>query len=244
MPSNQKHRGQHPQDAQLFGEKKRADLQQSVVELSWLLSRGYADKSSVKLVGDRYRFKERQRKAILRASCSDQELIWRKEKGLSANQVSGKQLVIDGFNLLITLEAAISGGIILASRDGCYRDIASIHGTYKSVMETPLALDLIGKGMKALGIQSAHWYLDSPVSNSGRLKVKLYEFATANDFDWQVDLVFNPDTILAKSTEIVVSADAWIINECQQFFNLHRYLITSYVTDANVLDFAPDRIKL
>lgn len=240
MPSNQKHRGQHPQDAELFGEKKHADLHQAVEELSWLLSRGYAEKSSVKLVGDRYRFKERQRKAIMRASCSDQELLLREKRGITASHINGKSFQIDGFNLLITLEAAISGGIIIASRDGCYRDIASIHGTYKSVMETPMALEIIGLGMKKLGIESAHWYLDSPVSNSGRLKVKLYEFAAANNLDWQVDLVFNPDTILAKSEATVVSSDAWILNECQQFFNLHGYLIEHFVKDAQVLDF---RIK-
>ena len=237
MPSNQKHRGQHPQDIRLFGLKQQSNLQRAVTELSWLLSRGYADRSSLKLVGDRYRFKERQRKALLRASCRDAELLLREEKEVTAAALAQQNIVIDGFNLLITLEAAISGGVILACRDGCYRDIASIHGTYKSVVETPLALEIIGRGLRELNIAAAHWYLDSPVSNSGRLKVKLSEFAAAHNLRWQIDLVFNPDTVLAKSPAVVVSSDGWILNECQQFFNLHAYLIQRYLPEAQVLDF-------
>ena len=81
-----------------------------------------------------------------------------------------KQLLLDGYNVLTTIEAALSGGVVLACRDGCYRDMASIHGTYRKVEETPPALMLIGKIAAELGVASCLWYLDSPVSNSGRLK--------------------------------------------------------------------------
>ena len=235
MPTHQKHRGQHPQDAHLFGVRYQADLQTAVHDLSWLLSRGYAEKSSLKLVGDRFRLKERQRKAIARAVCTDAQRIERQKKRLSIRDLKDKKVVIDGFNLLISIEAALSGGIILACRDGCFRDIASIHGSYKSVMETPQAVALVGQAMQDLQIQSAHWYLDSPVSNSGRLKTTLREFAETQQLDWQIDLVFNPDKVLAESSEIVVSSDGWILDECQRWFNLARVLIEKYVRDVVIL---------
>ncbi|MFK7934855.1 MAG: DUF434 domain-containing protein [Saprospiraceae bacterium] len=238
MPSHQKHRGQHPQDAALFGVKRQPDICQAVSDLSWLLSRGYAEKSSVKLVGDRFRFKERQRKALSRMACTENQQIKRKGKALIDNDLKNKNIIIDGFNILISLEAALSGGIILSCQDGCFRDIASIHGSYKSVMETPTAIELMGQAMLDLEIKSADWYLDSPVSNSGRLKTVLREFAEANALNWQINLVFNPDTVLAKSTEIVVSSDSWILDECQQWFNLSRYLIERYIPAAIILDSA------
>ena len=53
-------------------------------------------------------------------------------------------LVILAQNQLITIEAALSGGLIFRGRDGCFRDLASIHGTYRKVEETLPALNLIG----------------------------------------------------------------------------------------------------
>lgn len=235
MPSHQKHRGQHPQDASLFGVKNQPDLRRAVSDLSWLRSHGYAEKSSLKLVGDRFRFKERQRKAISRAVCTDAQRTTRKQKLVATKDLKRQSLLIDGFNLLISLEAALSDGIILACRDGCYRDIASIHGSYKNVLETPRAIELIGRAMSDLQLSAAHWYLDSPVSNSGRLKTLLREFAEANQLNWNIDLVFNPDTVLAQTPEIVVSSDGWILDECSQWFNLARYLIDTYIPAAVIL---------
>jgi hypothetical protein len=45
---------------------------------------------------------------------------------LSAQAMRGELLYIDGFNLLTTLEVALSGGIVLLARDGALRDIAGV----------------------------------------------------------------------------------------------------------------------
>jgi hypothetical protein len=67
---------------------------------------------------------------------------------------------------LITIEAAMSGGLIFVGRDGCCRDLASIHGTYRKVTETIPAVKLIGRFLQKVGVTEAVWLLDSPVSNS------------------------------------------------------------------------------
>ena len=54
-------------------------------------------------------------------------------------------VALDGFNCVITLEAALSGGLVLIGRDGCLRDLSSIHGTYRAVSETPRAVELLGE---------------------------------------------------------------------------------------------------
>ena len=62
-------------------------LRSAVSDLSWLLSRGYADKSALKIVGDRYNLLERQRIAVMRCSSSDAALalamLQRAEQSLS-----------------------------------------------------------------------------------------------------------------------------------------------------------------
>ncbi|GAG85455.1 unnamed protein product, partial [marine sediment metagenome] len=74
-------------------------------------------------------------------------------------------IAIDGYNVLITIEAAMSDGIIFKGRDGCFRDLASIHGTYRKVTETIPAVQLIGQFLKDIGVTCCLWLLDSPDPN-------------------------------------------------------------------------------
>ena len=67
--------------------------------------------------------------------------------------------------------------------------------------------------------------LDKPVSNSGRLKVRLLEMAAAAGYDWSVDLVFNPDKAVAEHGAIAISGDGWVIDHAASWFNLVAILL-------------------
>ncbi len=235
MPDSRKHRGQHPSDARLFGKSQVPKLQQAVRDLSWLLSRGYSEKSSLKLVGDRYRLQSRQRLAVSRSSCSRQAAARRRLHALPEEAMKGNTLYIDGFNVLITVESALSGGFILEGVDGCYRDMASIHGSYKRVMETEDAILLAGKALEQLETRKAVWYLDRPVSNSGRLKQIILQIAGSHNWDWEAALYYNPDNVLSGQAEPTASSDSVILDGAAQWFNLARYVVNLFVPDALVL---------
>ncbi|HAS47155.1 MAG TPA: DUF434 domain-containing protein [Microscillaceae bacterium] len=234
MPNNQRHRGQHSDDVKNFNDKWVITLKKAVGDLSFLLSNGYSDKSSLKLVGDRYRLNARQRQALLRASCSDQSRFLRARRQIEAEVLKEEQIAVDGYNLLIITEVALSNGIILACRDACYRDIASIHGTYKRVAETMTAIQLIGDTIQKLGVTQANWYLDSPVSNSGRLKVLLLEEAEKNGWNWDVTLVYNPDKAVAETKQIAISSDGWVIDHSPSWFNMFGYMLEHKILKANL----------
>ena len=108
----------------------------AVADLSWLLSRGYAVVSALKLAGDRWRLTERQRQAVRRAACSDQARERRRAHQVAPADLSGQVLLIDGFNVLTTIEAALGGAVVLVCRDQTCRDIAGLHGSYRKVAET------------------------------------------------------------------------------------------------------------
>ena len=235
MGDNRKHRGQHPDDSKLFAESAIPAIQQAVSDLEWLLSRGYSEKSSLRLVGDRFRLRERQRRAVRRSVCSDQDMELRARHRIEPDQMSGKVLLLDGFNVLITVESALSGGLIFEGRDTCYRDMASIHGSYKRVIETQQAILLIGRFLKLFEVSKAVWYFDQPVSNSGRLKTMLGEIAAKRDWPWEIHLVYNPDKVLIKSSEIVSSSDSLILNRSAGWLNLAREVIDRSIPDAQII---------
>ncbi len=226
MSSSQKHRGQHAEDSKLFAPATWKSLNDAVDDLAWLWTRGYSHAAGLSIVGDRYRLNIRQREAIRRAACSDQALLARPERELGLDDLAGRAIAIDGYNLLITIESGLSNGYVIACRDGVYRDMAAIHGTYRRVEETLPALAMIATELRALGAPSACWYLDKPVANSGRLKGYLLDTAQEYAMDWEVELVNNPDRVLMDARgQVVLSSDSVILDHTEAWANVGRYLI-------------------
>jgi hypothetical protein len=238
LPDRRTHRGPDPHDASAFGPDTWPGLNAAVADLSWLLGKNYAEPSALKLVGDRYQHTARQRQAVRRAACSDLARTCRQRNRAALSDLRGRPLWIDGFNVLTTIEAALGGGVILAARDGSYRDLASVHGTYRKVEETRPALELVGKTLAGHEIGPCRWLLDSPVSNSGRLKVLILETAQANGWPWSVELVFDPDPLLFEAPEAVATADSAILDRCKAWVALSRAIVEASVPGAFVVELA------
>jgi len=236
MPDKRTHRGAHPEDAQLFAAKHVANLRQAVADYSLLLSKGYAPKSSLKLVGDRFSLTDRQRLAVMRCGCSDGQLAVRRANEVDVWALAGESIVIDGYNVLITAEAALSGAPIFRSRDGCYRDLASIHGSYRKVTETIPAIELVAGCLEDMKVEGALWLFDSPVSNSGRLKTIIGSLAEENGWPWEIELLPNPDRKLIETDMTAATSDSDVLDKCGKWTNLTAHIIATAIPDAQIIN--------
>ena len=205
-------------------------------ELSWLLGRGYQSKSSLKLVGDRHNLRERQRLAVARAACSDEAREGRLAREVNSSKVEGSELIVDGFNLVITLEAALGGGVLALCRDGCVRDLSSVHGSYRAVEETERAVTLAGEALSTLRPASALWLFDSPVSNSGRLAERVRSVASERGWPWEVRAEFNPDRVIVNSERVAVTSDSNVLDGAARWLNLARLVVERHVTRPWLID--------
>ena len=227
--SIQKNRGKESNDDTLFGnEKMRSILRDAVEDLSHLLSRGYAQKSPLALGGNRYKLNVRQQRAVQGMSASAEQVERRKKNSVPVSALKGQEVVIDGFNVLILLESLLSDAYIFKGRDGFYRDLSSVHGSYKKVEQTSRAIELIADFYVKEGIKSMHWYFDKPVSNSGKLKKIIEDMAAENGYTWHVSLTFNPDKDIAVQNHVALTSDAWILDNVSQNFNLIDYIAEKY----------------
>jgi hypothetical protein len=151
------------------------------------------------------------------------------------SDLRGAALVIDGFNVLTTIEAALSGAVVLAGRDQTFRDLAGMHGTYRKVHETAPALEHIGAKLSSAKVAACRWLLDSPVSNSGRLKTVMVEMAASRGWPWEIELVSNPDAVLKSSDEPIATADSAILDAGGPWVNLARAVVEEHVPEAWVV---------
>lgn len=223
----------------MFAPENLPALRQAVADLSWLRTRGYAENSALKLVGDRYQLASRQRSAVGRSACSDQGLRERANRMFHVEQCRDRPVLIDGFNLLITLEAAMAGGVVLQGRDGCLRDLSSLHGNYHVLADTRRAALLVCETLTQFAPARVIWYLDKPVSNSGRLAAVIRELAAKfPHLATEVQLVPDPDRLLLTqppNPALVVSSDSLILAGEVSWLNLAGHLISQSIPEAWLL---------
>ncbi|MEN4761769.1 DUF434 domain-containing protein [Chryseobacterium sp. C39-AII1] len=233
---NNRNRGKNTGDDDLFGIEKQIDkMREAVQDVKYLLSHGYAEKASCDLAGNRYKLKTRQIQAFRGASASENQIQTRKNKQLNFIDLKGKSVFLDAFNILILLESLLSGAYLFQGLDGCYRDLSGVHGTYKRVNQTSEAIGLVGRFFHQIKPEKLVWLFDQPVSNSGRIKQIILDFAQENSYNWEVFLEFNPDKFLVENAEIVVSSDGWVLDHCKNWFNLTDYLITEENLPVNLI---------
>ena len=223
-------RGFMPTDERDFGEKALPKLRKAAEEVYYLLNRGYPVTPVTRFIGDHYQLSERQRLALARTVSPEESILSRRSRELS--DIRGKTIYIDGFNVIISLEIAYSDSMLFNCMDGTVRDLAGLHGTYRLIPETEHAIRALLAALESTGVQKAVIYIDKPVSNSGRLKQLIYEIAQITSFVLDDGLSFRLDVeiedcvdSILKTKPLVASADAVILDECSEWFNLARYAI-------------------
>lgn len=216
-------RGFCPNDQVEFNEESVHKLRRAGKDLQYLLNQGYNIKGASTFVGNHYLLSERQRLALTRAVSSDASIKLRARKEVK-NIPQGSVVNIDGFNTIITLEVALSDSLLLKCMDGTIRDLAALRGTYRLIDKTDTAIMLIGNALEKNKIDRAVFYLDAPVSNSGRLKQRIMELFSTFTFEVQVEVINNVDSVLEK-LENVITSDAIILDKCVSWINLNAYIM-------------------
>lgn len=235
-PDRRTSRGPHPKDEDCFSAAALPMLRSAVCDLSWLLTRGYSRKAALELVGDRYLLRDRQRKALQRCAASEQDCASRARRLVAPESIRGATLSVDGYNVLLTVEAALSGGLLLLGRDGALRDLAAMSRHYRRVEVTQKAVELIQQHLDTLGCARVLWSLDRPVSNSARLKKLIEGVVVTSRASWAVDLTSRTDKLLEESPHVVATADSAILDACGRWCNLAREVVGTSVPGAWVLD--------
>ena len=221
---NEVKRGFVPTDSEDFSTESINILHTAGEDVYFLLNRDYPLKNAVTFVGNRYQLSERQRTALARIISPEKSIISRKEKELSEKELSGQTVYIDGFNIIITLETAFSGSVLFRCMDGTIRDLAGLRGSYRLIDKTDMALQALADALTELSIEKAVFYLDKPVSNSGRLKKKILDSMNDRPFETEAFTENAVDPIL-ENMENVITADAIILDRCSSWFNINDYIL-------------------
>lgn len=212
-------RGYVPEDERNFSSEALETMKTASRHIFFLINEGYGLKQATAFVGNHFLLSERQRLAIMRSLATDRQLRDRKDRQVQLGEAAGKEVWIDGFNIIITLEVMLSNSILLNSMDGTIRDLAALRGTYRLIPETNDAIRLIFTVLRDAGVRKVNILLDEPVSNSGRLKARIADIAEEYIFELDIRILREVDRVLYEK-ENVITSDSIILDHCSSWINL------------------------
>lgn len=214
-------RGYLPEDERNFSSEALVTMRTASRYIVYLINEGYDLKQASTFVGNHFLLSERQRLAIMRSVASNQQQVERKDKSVPLNDIVGREVWIDGFNTIITLEVMMSDSILLNCMDGTIRDLAALRGTYRLIPETCKAIEMMFNVLQDAGASRINILLDQPVSNSGRLKALLADIAECGGYSFSLDIQILRDVDRSLyGKELVITSDSIILDHCVSWMNL------------------------
>lgn len=206
-------------------------------EYSWLLSREYPQKSSLKLVGDKFKLTRDMRQVLYRGISARQQA---ERRNRMIGQVENGDLVlIDGYNVIFTINNYLLGKPLFISNDGLLRDAGEMQGRIHDKAVFNRAVELMLETLSDWNGAIFRIYLDEPVSFSGRLSIVLSKELVQMGIDGEANTVPSPDHVLKnEKSDLICTSDSAILDHyAGRVADLPRYALEkNYHADFPVLD--------
>jgi len=194
-------------------------------DLRYLLNRNYNRDQALTFVGDHYRLHKEERFILYRAIYSQKEVRERKEKTISFEELQGKTLTIDAYNVIIVLETMLKGKELIESDDSFVRDISGVFGKHKITKTTRQAISLIMQTLKQNPPKKTLIFFDSPVSKSGELAAITRKKMGEHGINGTAQVVKQADNAVIRRGEVAATSDSVILQKAKKTFDLAGYIV-------------------
>lgn len=201
------------------------NFEEAVIDIRYLLERGYPQKSAVGFVCSHYRLDDEARHILSRKVLSKDTASKRQAKFLPCDAIEGERLVIDGYNIIIGMESILLKTAYLCD-DGVIRDVRGVFRNFRVSALTDKAIDMIMIFLKEKNPVYVCFLLDSQISKSGLfagiLRDKLAFYGIKGDAKTSRHVDFD----LKVSGDIVATSDGVVIDEAEKVVNFLACLMS------------------
>jgi hypothetical protein len=205
------------------------NLQKAAEDFRYLLNRGYPRKAALEIVGNRYGLTFDERHLFHRGVFSDVDSESRRTKIISIKAIRNKDLAIDGHNVLITVEAGLSGRPLILADDGFVRDISGLSGNFRRTEVTERALQMIILFLKKCRPRQALFLFDAPISKSGILAQELRALLKKESLPGDALAMKVPEKILIGFQGVIATSDTAIIDRSEEVIDLAGDIIRTKI---------------
>ncbi len=214
---------------------KLESLQKAAEDFRYLLNRRYPRKAALELVGNRYGLTFDERHLLHRGVFSRVDSESRRKKRTSIKETRNRDLAIDGHNVIITIEAGLSGRPLVVADDGFVRDISGLSGSFKKTETTENAIQFIIDAIKQIKPRQTLFLLDAPISKSGKLAEEIRERLKQANLPGDAMAVKVPEKILIGFPGVIATSDTAIVDQSKTVLDLAAYIIRNKIGSKSFL---------
>lgn len=194
-------------------------VEQGIHDLRYLLNQGYPRDSAVEFVSDHYRLRSEERHILFRCVFSTEDIEDHLSRLIDISEVEGKEVGIDGYNVLITVESILNGEKVILCDDGIVRDLQAIFGKYKMSESTEKTVIKIIKKLKEFEPGRIEIFFDKQVSKSGELAGFTRRQLDKQNSTGNATTVARTDSTVWNS-EVSASSDRVIIEKSEKIIDI------------------------
>ena len=212
-------------------------LAEAARDYRFLLDRGYPEKSSGQLVGNRRRLDADQRLMLFRGVASSDDSARRRAR--LARPKRGDLVLLDAYNVAFTLVHYFLGKVCFLCSDGLLRDVGANYGRVprEELLRRAFAELASYLGPQGLRVEA---FLDAPLSRSGEHAAALREAFAALGQEARVELAASADgaivsrlgtlaeassTATGRARAFVASSDSVLVDRAPEAWDLGRELL-------------------
>lgn len=189
-------------------------FREAVADYHYLIKREYPQKATLKIIGDRYRLNRVQR-TILYRGVYCRGLSKRRKKRLTG-RIKAREIHIDCYNVVLTIANYMQGIPLYIGTDNLLRDAAESHGKAINEMFFHKALKLLLDFCEEHKVGALHFFIDSPVSHSGKLAHFIREELATRGLKGEAVTAKSADHELIKVKKgIIATSDSIIIDKAE-----------------------------
>ena len=209
----------------------RHEVLKAAEDYRYLLDRGYNPSSALDLITSRYLLSREERVLLYRCVHSSEDAAEIISKIVDSSEIKGKELVVDGYNVILTVASGVEGRTLYLCDDTFVRDLRSVRVRNFTSSSLLTAIKLISEKVEELKPSRITLFLDRNVSWSARHAEAIKQEIRENV---HVILASKADTSVIKEGGIASSSDYLILEKSSHVYDLAGEIIkTKYRKQLN-----------
>lgn len=194
-------------------------------DLKYLLDRKYPKKTALNLVTNHYRLDADDRNFLVRYVFPEREIKKHKNRLVPVDAIRGRDIVVDGYNVLIIAESILYRRRIVEGMDGFIRDQAALFSRYRFSKKTKRTASVILNTLKEHNPKSVLFILDSQMKRSGELAAHIRREMKERSIAGDALTESRADSLIKRLNRITLTSDSAIIEKIDKVVDLGRVLL-------------------
>jgi hypothetical protein len=191
-------------------------------DIRYLLDKGYPKGSAVRFVGDHYGLEKSRRYILSRNVLAPEIASARRMKNVPCSEIRERHILIDGYNVLITIESYLKGEDMWIGDDGFIRDNRGVFKSHVNDETTLQSVEIMLFVLRKSAAGEVTVLLDKQMSMSGQLALAIRQKMAEAGVNGRVltSASTDHDLKIAGDNTIVATADGVVIDAVEMVVDI------------------------